>query len=97
MDFDYITFRYRPAISTEGGGLKFSSPGNLVFEAGAGGTVQFMTADGQEISTGQKGEMVRMVNWPHMQSRYTQRRLLQNDALTVVSICAEATLRYLEV
>lgn len=44
-----------PAITTEDDGtLRFTSGGDLVFEAGDGGQVQFMTANGPIDTIGQK-------------------------------------------
>lgn len=46
---------FRPAITTDDdGSLRFTSGGDLVFETGAGGQVQFMTADGPISTIGQK-------------------------------------------
>lgn len=45
----------RPRISTgEDGSVRFVSEGDLVFETGAGGQVQFMAADGSMTSLGEK-------------------------------------------
>ncbi len=51
----------RPTITTEKGDLKIRSPGNMVFMAGNGGTVEFMSSNGSGLVVGEKGEKVDML------------------------------------
>ena len=55
LSFLHYLCLHRPAITTEeDGSLRFTSEGDLVFQAGDGGQVQFMTADGPLDMVGQK-------------------------------------------
>jgi len=51
---------HRPIISTDNGDLKFSTTGDLVFEAGTSSSIRFQSADGQAMQppSGFKGEKV---------------------------------------
>lgn len=49
-------------ISTDNGNLRIVSQGNIAFQAGAGGQIQFMTADGQNVIVGQPGQKVENYN-----------------------------------
>lgn len=48
----------RPAISTDGGNLRLTSQGDVVFEVGANGSVSFQSPGGAQMSL--KGEKVRL-------------------------------------
>lgn len=48
-----------PAISIDGGNLRFTSEGDLVFEAGEGGEVSFMAAGEPVVPVGMKGDKVQ--------------------------------------
>lgn len=49
-------FSIRPAISTDGGNLRLTSQGDVVFEVGANGSVSFQSPGGAQMSL--KGEKV---------------------------------------
>ena len=38
--------------------MRLATAGNLVFEAGAGGSIEFRTADGASAAVGEKGDAV---------------------------------------
>ena len=59
--FSFFSSLYSPVISTENGNLLISSPGNLMFEAGDGGQVLFMSSDGEPLKVAEKGEKVRFM------------------------------------
>ena len=44
----------RPAISTTNGNLRLKSRGDVVFELGESGQLQFMTANGDQMPIGEK-------------------------------------------
>ena len=50
-------FPCRPAISTDGGNLRLTSQGDVVFEVGANGSVSFQSPGGAQMSL--QGEKVR--------------------------------------
>lgn len=50
---------FSPSISTEKGDLRITSPGSMVFQAGEGGTVEFMSSNGSGLLVGEKGMKVR--------------------------------------
>ena len=54
-----------PTIETNDGNLKIASPGDVVFQAGEGSQIQFMSSDGEEMLVGQKGDKVRKLSHDH--------------------------------
>lgn len=45
-------------ITTENGNLNVASPGDITFQAGDGGEIQFLTATGESMVVGQQGDKV---------------------------------------
>lgn len=81
-----------PAITTEDdGSLRFTSGRDLVFEAGNGGQVQFMTADGRMDTIGQKvREVVSVWLWEIPLRKNTllhNRHLFQLKCLAFKVVC----------
>ena len=58
----------RPAISTDGGNLRLTSQGDVVFEVGANGSVSFQSPGGAQMSL--KGEKVRCIDSPSLATRH---------------------------
>ena len=57
----------RPAISTDGGNLRLTSQGDVVFEVGANGSVSFQSPGGAQMSL--QGEKVRGSLSPYQATR----------------------------
>ena len=62
-NYEILFCIHRPIISTENGDLKFSTTGDLVFEAGSSSTIRFQS-NGQPMQPPQgfKGEKVNRID-----------------------------------
>lgn len=53
-----LVYPSRPVISTENGNLRVASQGDITFQAGEGGGIQFQSSSGENMAVGEQGPQV---------------------------------------